>query len=45
MVPCGCIAKETCFTVFCCNPGKETADPAEFHKATEAAAAAKDNKK
>lgn len=36
-VPCGCIAKETCFTIFCCNPGKETADPTETHKAAMAA--------
>jgi hypothetical protein len=32
-LPCGCIAEELIFTVCCCNPGKETADPTEMHKA------------
>jgi hypothetical protein len=47
-MPGGCCARELCFTIFCCNPGKETADPVEKQKAAEAAEAKnypKDNKK
>mmetsp|Transcript_37353 Transcript_37353/g.76643 ORF Transcript_37353/g.76643 Transcript_37353/m.76643 type:complete len:113 (+) Transcript_37353:59-397(+) len=36
-VPCGCIGKEFIFWICCCNPGKETADPTETHKAAMAA--------
>jgi hypothetical protein len=32
-IPCSCCAEATCLTIFCCNPGKETADPTETHKA------------
>lgn len=35
-VPCGCIAKETIFTVCCCNPGNETVDQREADKAADA---------
>lgn len=35
-IPCGCIAQETIFTICCCNPGKETEDPAERQKKIDA---------
>eukprot|EP01031_Cornospumella_fuschlensis_P023148 gene23147-28132_t len=45
IVPCGCVAKETIFTIFCCNPGRASADPFEKQKEIDKAAAAQNAKK